>query len=109
MLEQEQGDVGSIIKFCAEVLYPEIAMQNELNNDRYMLSSSDDSSSSSSSEELSDLYASVSRRSLALKQSSRAELARSRRAGDFANYCRTLSALNEEEFKKEVDDVKMVS
>lgn len=80
------NSVDHIIHFCAEVLYPEIALKQE----------ADDDSVSSS-------YASSSSGNLSFDGGGR----KARKGQGFASFCKHLALMDDDEVHREVDNIKM--
>jgi hypothetical protein len=87
-LLKEDNDVGSLLKFCSEVLYPEIALEKSKKQTAPLMGEEE----SDISEE-DDFFAPSPSKENALP--------------DFAIFCKKLSLLSEDELNNECDNVKM--
>lgn len=95
---EENNDIGHLLKFCSEVLYPDIALENQnrgKETDLYL----GDSSIQSSYEDEDDFF----------EESPRATGRSTSKVapGDLAGFCKKLSMMTDEELREECDDVKL--
>ena len=94
---EENNDIGHLLKFCSEVLYPDIAMEKQKGKEKEI--SLGDSSLQSSYEDEDDFFEVAPR--AARKSASKVA------PGDLAGFCKKLSMMTEEELFEECDDVKL--
>lgn len=92
-LLDDDNDIGSILKFCAEVLYPEAKAKNDVKDLESIASSYE--GQSSSEEEDDDFFTTNN----ALKP----------QADSFAMFCKKLSMLSAEELEIECDKITMTT
>lgn len=89
----DDNDVGSILKFCANVLYPNV--KKNIDQEDSVASSYEDSSSSMTSDQQDDVFFHPK------------NVPSSTKKLKFAEFCKSLSKMSEEELIKECSEIKM--